>query len=129
MLQLNIVTPNRNFYSGDVRMVIARGIEGDLAVLENRSPVTTPLKIGKVKIFEGDVEKVAALTDGYISVLDNKVTIITSAAEWPNEIDFERAEAAKKRAEDRLKNKAEGIEVLRAKMALQRAINRLDLRK
>lgn len=128
MLQLDIVTPDRKFYSGQVKMVVARGVEGDLAVLENRAPITTPIKIGKVRFFEGETEKSAALCDGYLSVLDNKVTIITSAAEWPDEIDFARAEAAKKRAEDRLKSKADGIDVARAELALKRAINRLSFR-
>ncbi len=62
-----------------------------------------PLKIGKVRIFQNDSERVAAVVDGYITALDNRITIVTDAAEWPDEIDVERAQAAKERAEARLK--------------------------
>lgn len=128
MLQLEIVTPDRNFFSGEVERVIARGIEGDLAILSNRSPITTPLNIGKVKILKDGKERVASISNGYMSVLDNVVTIVTHSAEWPDEIDVERAEKALKRAEDRLANKPDGLDVVRAKLALKRAMNRLDLK-
>ncbi len=127
MFHLDIVTPDRPFFSGDVEMVIIRGIEGDLAILSGRAPITTPLKIGKVRIFQNGEERVAAVVDGYISVVDNKTTIVTEAAEWPEEIDIERAKAAKERAEELLKNRRDNIDVHRAELALQRALNRLDV--
>lgn len=129
MLQLNIVTPDKPFYEEEVDMVIVRGIEGDLAVMKNTSPITTPLRIGAIRIFKGDEEKVAAVVDGYLTVVDNVATVVTESAEWPHEIDVERAEAAKRRAEERLKNQKSEIDVLRAEMALKRAINRLDISK
>ena len=129
MLQLEIVTPERLFFSEEVKMVIVRGIEGDLAILKNRAPITTPLKIGKVRIDQGGEERVAAVVDGYISVVDNKATIVTECAEWPNEIDLGRAEAAKERAEGRLKSETSGMDVARAELALKRAINRIEVSK
>ncbi|HLS52463.1 MAG TPA: F0F1 ATP synthase subunit epsilon [Tissierellaceae bacterium] len=125
--QLEIVTPDRLFFKDEVDMVIVRGCEGDLAVLKGRAPIATPLKIGKVRIFQDDTERVAAVVDGYITVLDNKTTIVTDAAEWPEEIDVERAEAAKRRAEEKLKNRKDAIDVARAEAALKRAINRLEV--
>lgn len=127
MFHLEIVTPNRLFFSEDVEMVVVRGLEGDLAILKGRAPVTTPLKIGKIRIFQNGVEKIAAVVDGYISVIDDKATIVTEAAEWPNEIDIERAEAAKERAEKRIKDQKENIDVDRAELALKRALNRLEV--
>lgn len=127
MLHLEIVTPDRLFFSEEVEMVIVRGIEGDLAILKNRSPITTPLKIGKVRIKQGEEEKIAAVVDGYISVTGNKATIVTEAAEWPDEIDVERAKAAKARAEQILKDKSSDMDIARAELALRRAINRLDI--
>lgn len=124
---LEIVTPEKMFYSDEVEMVIARGIEGDLAVLKNRAPLITPLTIGKVRIFKDGDERVAAVVDGYISVGREKTTIITDSAEWPQEIDVERAMEAKARAEERLKNKPEGLDVHRAELALRRALNRLEV--
>lgn len=127
MFKLDIVTPSRLFFSEDVSMVIVRGIEGDLAILKGRAPITTPLKIGKIRIMQDGVERVAAVVDGYISVMDNKATIVTEAAEWPGEIDIQRAEQAKIRAEQRMREAKEPIDVDRAELALKRAINRLDV--
>lgn len=129
MLQLEIVTPDKLFFSEEVKMVIVRGIEGDLAILKNRAPITTPLKIGQVRIDQGGEERVAAVVDGYISVSDNKATIVTESAEWPDEIDLERAEEAKVRAEKLLNNRPSGIDVARAELSLKRAINRIEVSK
>ena len=124
---LEIVTPEREFFSGEVDRVIVRGIEGDLAILKNRAPIITPLAIGKIRILEGDEERVAAAVNGYISVDKSKTTIITNSAEWPGEIDVKRAEEAKLRAEKRLKEKPEGLDIDRAELALRRALNRLEV--
>lgn len=126
---LEIVTPDRMFFSGEVESVIVRGVDGDLAVLKNRAPLVTPLKIGKVRIRIDGKEKVAALCSGYIIVSKEKTTIISDSAEWPEEIDIKRAEEAKKRAEKRLKEKPSEIDTKRAKLALRRALNRLDVAK
>ena len=127
MFHLDIVTPHRQFFSEEVEMVIVRGMEGDLAILEGKSPIITPLKIGKIRIVQEGVEMVAAVVDGYISVIDNKTTIVTEAAEWPSEIDVDRAKKAKERAEKRMKNAKDTTDIDRAELALKRAINRLEL--
>lgn len=127
--QLEIVTPERQFFSDEVEMVIVKGIEGDLAILENRAPLITPLTIGLIKIFEkkDGEERVAAIVDGYVTVTKEKTTVITDSAEWPEEIDEARAKEAKARAEKRLKEKeSSGVDTARAEIALKRAINRLN---
>jgi F-type H+-transporting ATPase subunit epsilon len=124
---LEIVTPDRSFFSGEVDMVIVRGMEGDLAVLKDRAPLVTPLAIGKITIKNGEKERIAAVAGGYIKVTKEKATIIADAAEWPEEIDVERAKRAKERAEKRLKSRPDGLDVARAEVALKRAINRLDV--
>lgn len=129
MFHLDIVTPYRQFFSEDVEMVIVRGLEGDLAILEGKSPIITPLKIGKIRIVQKGVERVAAVVDGYVSVIEGKTTIVTEAAEWPNEIDVKRAEKAKERAEKRMNQQKETIDIDRAELALKRAINRIDVSK
>lgn len=129
MFHLDIVTPYRQFFSEDVEMVIVRGLEGDLAILEGKSPIITPLKIGKIRIVQKGVERVAAVVDGYVSVIEGKTTIVTEAAEWPDEIDVKRAEKAKERAEKRMNQEKETIDIDRAELALKRAINRIDVSK
>ena len=127
-IHLEIVTPYRSFCNEDVDSVIVRGIEGDLAILKGRTPIVTPLKTGIIRIFQNGNERVAAVTDGYISSVNDNVTIVTDSAEWPEEIDVNRAEAAKKRAEEILRKK-ENLDVVRAEAALKRSINRLEVSK
>ena len=124
---LEIVTPERAFFSDEVDRVIVRGVEGDLAILKNRAPIITPLAIGKIRILKDGEERIAAAVNGYISVGNDKTTIITDSAEWPYEIDVKRAEEAKLRAEKRLRERPEGLDIDRAELALKRALNRLDV--
>jgi F-type H+-transporting ATPase subunit epsilon len=126
MFDLEIVTPDRLFFSEKVEMVIVRGLEGDLAVLKGRTPITTPLKIGQVRITQNGKERIAAVVNGYISVLGDKTTIVTEAAEWPEEIDVKRAEEAKRRAEELIQKGNDDIDIMRAELALKRALNRLN---
>ncbi len=127
--QLDIVTPEKSFFSGRVDRIIVKGVEGDLAVLKNMAPIITPLAIGRVWIEKDGKERVAAVVEGYLTVKDNQATIVTDSAEWPEEIDVERAKLAKERAERRLKEKDESIDTARAEAALRRAINRLETSK
>lgn len=124
---LEIVTPDREFFSDEVDMVIVKGVEGELAVLKNRAPLITPLSIGKVRIKKDGNTRVAAIVGGYISVQKDKTTIVTDSAEWPEEIDVERAQRAKQRAEERLEKRPEGLDIVRAENALKRALNRLEV--
>lgn len=123
---LEIVTPDRKFFEEEVDMVIVRGLEGDLGILRGHSPLVTPLDIGKIKIKQAGTTRIAAVAGGYIEVGKEKVTIISDAAEWPEEIDIERAEEAKQRAEDRLKRR-DNIDVARAEIALRKAVNRINV--
>lgn len=126
MFDLEIVTPDRYFFSEKVEMVIVRGLEGDLAVLKGRTPITTPLKIGQVRITQNGKERIAAIVNGYISVLGDKTTIVTEAAEWADEIDVNRAEEAKRRAEELIRKNNDEVDLMRAELALKRALNRLN---
>lgn len=125
--KLEIVTPNRKFLDEDIEMLVARTIDGDLAVLANHIPLVTPLSIGILKLnYPDGTEKTATLCGGYMEVTKDKTTIVTDSAEWPHEIDKKRAEEAKKRAEDRLKKQPEGLDVARAELALKRALMRIN---
>ncbi|KGG80670.1 ATP synthase F1 subunit epsilon [Caloranaerobacter azorensis H53214] len=126
---LEIVTPDRKFFEDEVEMVIVRGIGGDIGILKNHTPMVTPLSIGKIRIKKDGEIKEAAIAGGYIEITKDKTTVITDAAEWPEEIDVRRAEEAKKRAEQRLKSGKGEIDVVRAQIALKKALNRLELAK
>lgn len=125
--RLEIVTPNRKFLDEDIEMLVTRTIDGDIAILKDHIPLVTPLSIGILKInYPDGTSKTAALCGGYMEVTKEKTTIVTDSAEWPGEIDKERAEEAKRRAEARLKNREANTDVARAELALRRAINRIN---
>lgn len=124
---LKIVSPDRLFYDGEVDSIVVKGVAGDFAVLPNMAPFVTKVAIGKLKMTIDKVDKFAAISGGYIDVRNNEVTLVANACEWPEEIDVERAKRAKERALKSLESK-EG-DVLRAEIALKKAINRLNLSK
>lgn len=124
---LTIVTPERCFFTDEVEMVVVNAAEGAMAVLKNRAPIITPLKTGKIRIFNNGEERVAAVVDGYINVGPYSTIVVTSAAEWPEEIDVERALEAKRRAEETLRDK--GKDIIQAQLALRRALNRIEVAK
>jgi F-type H+-transporting ATPase subunit epsilon len=126
-VRLEIVTPERIVYSDDVTMVVAKGVEGDLGILPNHMPLVTPLKISLVKVYQGEAIRWIAVSGGFMEVSGEKVAILAEAAELPEEIDLERAMAAKARAEERLQEaNREKIDFLRAELALQRALVRIE---
>lgn len=124
---LEIVTPDRKFFEDEVEMVIVRGTEGDIGILKNHIPLVTPLDIGMVRIKQGNDFKDATIASGYVEIRKEKTTIVTDSAEWPEEIDLERAEEAKKRAEQRMKSSKDEIDTIRAEIALRKAINRINI--
>lgn len=124
---LRIITPDRVFYENRVKMVEFNTTEGEIGVLPGHIPMTVIVKPGILDITETDGDKVAALHAGFAEILPEKVTILAEVIEWPDEIDGERAEAAKKRAEERLLIKASETDMLRAETALQRAIARIEV--
>lgn len=128
-IAVEIVTPERVVYRGDARIVVARGIEGDLGVLPNHIPMVTPLKIAPVlvKKHEG-ADDTIAVSGGMMEVRKDKITILAESAELADEIDVNRAQSAKERAERRLAEKGrDDVDVKRAEMSLQRAMNRLNI--
>jgi len=123
---LEIVTPERLVYTEQVNSISVRGSEGDLGILPGHLPLVTPLKIAPIRIKIGGQTEVIAVNGGFIEVRKDKVVILAESAERSEEIDVERARAARERAELRLQSKQEQIDHHRAEVALQRALNRLN---
>ncbi len=126
--QVEIITPERVFYTGEASMIEFTSIEGDMGVYKHHIPLTTVLAPGIVTITEDDGQKKAAVHAGFAEILGEKVTLLAEIAEWPDEIDPDRAERAKKRAEERLAAKAEDLDIVRAELALKRALVRISLK-
>lgn len=124
---LEIVTPERKVYAEEVDFIVARGVEGELGILPNHIPLVTPLKIAPLEVKKGGNRDAIAVSGGFMEVRKNKVVILAESAELPEEIDIERARAAKERAERRLRAKQDEIDFRRAEMALQRALTRINV--
>lgn len=126
--RLQIVTPDRMFYDDEVEMVIVKTVDGEMGIMAKHIPIVAPLVIGTIKITKDGVAKKAAICEGFIQVDKECIRVIVDSAEWPQEIDVERAEEAKARAEKHLSNKDQtNIDTARAEIALKRAINRLNV--
>ena len=103
-------------------------MEGEIGVLPKHIPLTTVIAPGICTITEVEGQKRAAIHAGLATILPDKVTLLAEIAEWPDEIDVERARSAEDRARARLAEKAEGLDVLRAEVALKKAIVRQDIK-
>ena len=126
LFSVEIITPDRVFYTGETDFIEFTTSSGDIGVYKNHIPLTTVLAPGIVTIHNGDEEKTAAVHAGFAEILPDKVTFLAEIAEWPDEIDVSRAEAARARAEERLNHHRAEIDVKRAEFALRRALIRLD---
>jgi len=129
-VKLEIITPSKMFYSGDVELVITTTLEGDEGFMCGHSWACKLLDIGELWIQEAGADKdtfrVAAIAGGFIDVKDS-IIIYTDAVEWSEDIDMERVLSEKAQAEDWLtKNEqdADPNDVLKAKIAISKAITR-----
>lgn len=126
---LRIITPDRVFYENQVEMVEFNTTEGEIGVLPGHIPLTVIIKPGILNITEGEEDKEAALHAGFAEILPDRVTILAEIIEWPDEIDEERAVAARNRAEERLHSRTPETDIARAETALQRAMARIQVLK
>lgn len=129
---VKIVTPNGIVYDQDAIFLVANTEAGSLGILPKHAPLIAPLKIDAVRIdLEGDKKDWVAVNGGIIEVRDNVVSILANSAEKEGDIDVSRAKEAKERAEGKIarakEEHDETIDMDRAKVALYRAINRLNV--
>jgi F-type H+-transporting ATPase subunit epsilon len=125
-LKVEVVTPYGLVLSDDVDEVTAAGSEGEFGVLPDHVPFITTLKIGMLTYKKGNETRYVFVNWGYAEVGPDKVLILADSAEKSEDIDVERARAAMKRAEERLK-KAEEIDFARATSSLERAVTRVQV--
>lgn len=128
--KFEVVTPEKVFYSSNVDMIIFNREDGEMGVMADHIPMVVAVDVGMLKIIKDGMYKFAAISEGFIQITDKGVTAIVDAAEWPEDIDIERAERAKKIAEDKLKEyrKNKEMETL-LKLSIVRANNRIKVAK
>lgn len=128
--KLKIVTPEKIFFDGETEQITIRTSEGDIGILANHIKYVCNIIAGPLKVNQGNGEyRIAALSEGILKVSENGVTILASTAEWADEIDLERAEKAKQKAENILSDKSRMDEFDRAEIKLKRALTRISVGK
>ncbi len=125
-VRLEIVTPYGQVFSEDVDEVTAAGNEGEFGVLPGHAPFVTTLKIGMLTCKAGNSLRHFFVNWGYAEIGHEKALILADSAEKSEDIDVERATAAKQRAEDRMRKDGE-VDFLRAQASLERAITRMQV--
>ena len=125
LFELKIIKPDGMFFEGEGEFLEFTSVEGQMGVYKNHIPLTTILEPCVVKIHANGEKKKAAVLGGFIEIQKERITILAEDANWPEEIDVERAKAAKLRAEERLSKKESGTDVVRAEAALKRAMARI----
>ena len=128
---LQVVSMDGPIFDGNVQKIMLRTIDGDIAILARHTNYCTAIGMGTAHILlEDDSEKTAACIGGMLSVMDGECRVIPTTWEWSDEIDIERAEAAKKKAEQRLADEKLSKQAhINAEAKLRRALVRLGTAK
>lgn len=126
-LLLEIVTPDRAFVREEVDELQLPGSEGYFGVLPGHAPLLATLKVGELWYRIGGEKHSLALAGGFVEVLPDRVTVLAQVAERAEEIDVARAEAARKRAEERLARPAPDVDFERARIAMMKSLIRLQV--
>lgn len=124
--RLQIITPEKTVFDGETEQIIVRTTVGDVGILKGHEPYCAALGIGQMRIMQNGEFRRAATSGGIIKVSKEITTILVQTCEWSDEIDVERANAAKTTAEERLKAAKSDKELLLADAKLKRALNRID---
>ncbi len=129
-LNIELATPQRKQSIGEAKSCSAPGVLGKFQILPEHTAFISELTIGEIKIELPEMTQYYAVSGGFLEVLNDKVLLLLEAAEPAEEIDVDRAEQAKQRAEERLQEDMRpNVNVKRAEAALARAINRLKVAK
>ena len=126
-IRLTVVTPRRLVFDQEVEMAVIAGSEGEMGIMAEHAPTVTPLKVSVLRWRQDRTFHPIAITaPGFLEIKPDQITVLADNAELPAEIDTDRAKNAKERAENRLAGAGENdIDFNRAELALRRAIARI----
>jgi F-type H+-transporting ATPase subunit epsilon len=125
-LQLEIVTPERLAFADEVDSVVLPGSEGELGVLPHHAPLVSTLGAGELRLRKGGSEEFFAIVGGFLQVLPDKVVVMAETADMASDIDLEKAQEARRKAEQTLESGyVEGADLSAARAALQTALIRI----
>ncbi len=124
---LEIIATDRIFFSGEVEHLVITAIDGLLGIMAGHESLVTSLPTGELKYLVNGEWKYAAISEGFIQVMPDSSIILADTCELPEEIDIKRAQDARERAEERLRQKQSIKEYYETQAALNRAMNRLKI--
>jgi F-type H+-transporting ATPase subunit epsilon len=125
-LQLEIVTPEKLAYEGEVDSVQLPGSEGELGILPHHAPLISALGAGELRLRKGNEDEFFAIVGGFLQVLPDKVVVMAETADIASEIDLEKAQEARRQAEQALESGfVEGADLATARASLQTALLRI----
>ena len=125
--QLDIVSAERHVSSDQVEVLVAPGIDGEMAILPSHAPLLTILKPGEIRVVKDGQDSFIAVSGGFMEVMPEKVTILADTAERLDEIDLERAEAALKAAEEQIAAAPADMDLERALASMRRSQARIKV--
>lgn len=125
---LEIITPEKSFYRGDVESVQIPSIGGACTIMAGHQPMVFAMEAGSVVITEGGKKREAFIAPGFVEVRPDATVAFSQAVEWPEDINERRAEEAKERAEEALRRTMSDTEYKLNRAALQRAFARLQVK-
>ncbi|MFN0110924.1 MAG: F0F1 ATP synthase subunit epsilon [Blastocatellia bacterium] len=126
-LNLEVITPERLVLRESVDEVVLPGLDGELGILPEHTALISQLKTGILTYRQGGGSKQLHVSGGFVEVQADGVAVLSDVAERPEEIDAERAQRARERAEHRLKAGGDDLDFNRAELKLQRAMIRIQL--
>ncbi|MGL4953365.1 MAG: ATP synthase F1 subunit epsilon [Culicoidibacterales bacterium] len=124
---LKVVAIDRLLFEGEIDKMLVTTTDGQLTILPNHIPLISILKIAPLMIEQDGEKKYLAISGGYMSIQRHETLIVADIAEWAHEINIERVEAAKVRAQHELDHPLEFVDIKVAEKELKKAINRLDV--
>lgn len=125
--QIEIIASDRLFYKGECEMLVFPGIDGEHGILANHQPMVTCLSAGELRFQVNGEWIYAAVSNGFVEITPTFVVLLADTVERPEDIDVNRANEAKMRAEEKLRQKQSIMEYYHTQAALNRAMNRLKV--
>lgn len=123
--RLQIITPERGFFDGQVEMVVFIATDGEFGVMAGHAPMVVSMQEGAIRILQNGRWREAAASDGFATVTQDQVLLMMQTVEWPEEIDRARAERDRMLAEEKLRQQKSMGEYYLARSMLARAMVRL----
>ena len=124
---LEIIASDRVFYVADCEHLVVTALDGLLGILPGHEPLVTSLPTGELKYMVDGKWRYAAISEGFMEVMPEFAVILADSCELPEEIDIKRAEEARLRAEEQMRQKQSIMEYYHTQAALNRAMNRLKV--